>query len=282
MAWGAGAWGAVPWGAGYGAAAALQRVAEVRLNTIEVEFSGLVRAVDPTDYRDALFVASWTLTAIDPSSALVPRVQVVQLVQGYPEEGVTRTIVRVVFDADLDPDATYRIEANAQMETIDGGAISSPRSADLITFSRGFVSVFERLPREDRTDLASASDGTRIGGSLRYDETGDLANETGAVYLRKRILRRLLTLPGAILHLPGYGAGKRLKGNITAGAVARYRAEVRAQILEEPDVRSVVVSVTRPHPGILRTTVKVTDRDGLLLPEIAIATDTSTGATAEA
>lgn len=276
MSWGAGAWGAFPWGAAFGATASVQRATHSKLNAIDVQFSGLVTAGDPTGPGDALNRDLWTLTAIDPTSALVPRLQTIELVQGAPTEGVTKTIVRIFVDADLDPDATYRITASAALETLSGVPIMAPLSADFLTSERGFVPVYA-IAGEDRTDVASVGNADQIGGTYRYDETGDLANESGDVYLRKRVLRRATTIQGTILHLPGYGAGKRLKTTITPGEVAQYRAELRAQILREPDVRSATVSVTRPLPGILRTTIAITDRDGTLLPEISFLTDLNAG-----
>ena len=282
MAWGAGAWGANPWGASFGAAASVQRATHSALNTVDVQFSGLVTAFDPTDPADALNLANWTLTAVDPATALIPFLQISELVQGSPTEGVTKTIVRLFFDADLDPDATYRITADAAIETLSGSAIMAPFAQDFLTSDRGFVSVFAAVPQEDRTDIRSAGDESQIGGTYRYDETGDLENESGIDYLRKRIIRRATTIQGTILHLPDYGAGKRLKTTITAGSIAQFRAELRAQVLEEPDVRAVTVSVLRPLPGILRTTIKITDREGTLLPEITLTTDLAAGSTSGA
>ncbi len=279
MAWGAGAWGANPWGASFGAAASVQRATHSALNAVDVRFSGLVTAFDPTDPADALNPANWTLTAVDPATALIPFLQTTELVQGSPTEGVTKTIVRLFFDADLDPDVTYRITANAAIETLSGSAIMAPFAQDFLTADRGFVSVFAAVPQEDRTDIRSAGDESQIGGTYRYDETGDLENESGIDYLRKRIIRRATTIQGTILHLPGYGAGKRLKTTISAGSIAQFRAELRAQVLEEPDVRAVTVSVLRPLPGILRTTIKITDREGTLLPEITLTTDLAAGST---
>lgn len=282
MSWGAGAWGAFPWAAAFGAVASVQRATHALLNAVDVQFSGLVQAFDPTDPVDALNPANWTLTAVDPSSALIPLLQTTLLVEGSPTEGVTKTIVRLFFDADLDPDVTYRITADATMETLSGAAIMAPLSADFLTADRGFVSVFAAVPQEDRTDIRSAGDASQIGGTYQYDETGDLENESGSDYLRKRIIRRATTLRGTILHLPGYGAGKRLKTTISASSIAEYRTELRAQVLREPDVRAATVSVTRPLPGILRTTIKVTDREGTLLPEITLTTDLAAGTTSGA
>lgn len=278
MSWGAGAWGAFPWGASFGSAAAVQRATHSALNAVDVRFSGLVTAFDSTDPADALNPANWTLSALDPTTSVVPILQTTALVEGSPTEGVTNTVVRLFFDADLDPDVTYRITASPAIETLAETSIMAPLSADFLTAARGFVPVGVEL-QQDRTDIASAGDASRLGGTYRYDETGDLANETGVTYLRKRVLRRATTLPGTILHLPGYGAGKRLKTNISATSIDQYRTELRAQVLQEPDVRAVTISVLRPLPGILRTTIKITDREGTLLPEIRLTTDLAAGRT---
>lgn len=282
MSWGAGAWGAFPWAAAFGAAPSVQRATHALLNAVDVQFSGLVEAFDPTDPADALNTANWTLTAVDPTTSLIPLLQTTELVQGSPTEGVTKTIARLFFDADLDPNATYQITADPAIETLSGGGITAPLSADFLTTERGFVPVFAEVPQEDRTDIASAGDASQIGGTYRYDETGDLENESGDTYLRKRVLRRATTIPGTILHLPNYGAGKRLKTTISASDIAEYRAELRAQVLLEPDVRAATVSVVRVVPGILRTTIQITDRTGTLLPSITLTTDLAAGSTSGA
>lgn len=274
MSWGAGSWGASPWGATFGAMASVEFATHSRLNAVDVRFSGLVQTVDRTRSEDALNPANWTLTAVTPSAALVPNIQVVETVQNAPTAGVTKTIVQIFFDADLDADATYLIEASSSIETLNGSNITAPFSVQFLTARRGFVPVTLDIAGEDRTDIAFAGDASEIGGTYRYDETGDLANESGVTYLRKRVIRRATTLLGSIVHLPEYGAGQRLKTNITQATTTRLRSELRAQILEEPDVRAVAVSVFRPVPGILRVTIQITQRAGTLIPEITLLVPT--------
>lgn len=268
MSFAASSFASIPFASSFAPGPSVRR-AIARLNAVDVEFTEAVRAFDPTLDTNATNVDVWTLAPASPiSGATIPRVQYVTDRDG---DGL---VMRVFFDADLTEDAEYTIEVAATVRSEDlATAVSAPRSVGFVVPIRAFVPVGDRVPREVRTDLRSTAGRDAVSGTMRYDETGDLANESGVDYLRKRMLRRATALRGSFFHLPGYGAGKRLKGNVSSGDIAQYRSQLRAQLLLEPDVRDVAVSVARLARNVLRVSMRPTNVDGVLLPEVATTID---------
>lgn len=81
------------------------------------------------------------------------------------------------------------------------------------------------------------------GADLSIGPTGDLASSDGSQWTRERVLRRLLTAPGAYIWQPGYGAGlPSMVGRPVS--VAAIGATVRAQMRLERGVAQ------RPAPAV--------------------------------
>ena len=105
-------------------------------------------------------------------------------------------------------------------------------------------------------DLAWASD-------LSSSETGDLVTVGRPSLGTERILRRLLTNPGAYLWHPGYGAGLSAYVGQPVDSAA-IQALIRSQMLLESAVSSdpePVVLVQSDHAGSLFVQVRYADSD---------------------
>jgi hypothetical protein len=268
MGFGSGGFGAVPFGATFSAGPSVRLAYVSSRNAIDVEFTGPLSAVDATIATDALNPDNWALTVPVLSTAFLPFVQVVESYDGGAR-------IRVIFDADLTDGETYIVTVDGAVLDVTGAPVSAPLSAEVIVPTLGFVSVTDSLPRELRTDIRSVAGAKAVSGTPRYDETGDLANESGADYLKKRILRRAALLRGSVFHLPNYGAGKRLKTVITPAWLSNYQAEMKAQVLLEPDVSAVVVTVTRLASNIVRVAIRPTTVQGEIVPQIVFTVDTN-------
>jgi hypothetical protein len=87
---------------------------------------------------------------------------------------------------------------------------------------------------------------------LAWSLTGDLATVGGTVWGQQRVIRRLLTAPGAYIWHPTYGAGLPEKiGSLATDA--EITAIVLAQMLMEDAVAQSPppsVKVTRPQFGV--------------------------------
>lgn len=82
-------------------------------------------------------------------------------------------------------------------------------------------------------------------GIIPVSADGDYGFDSGIVNLKKRVYRRLITKPGAFMHLPGYGVGLLEYGKKLN--IAYWRSQIsntaKNQILQEPDVAACSVSV---------------------------------------
>lgn len=128
--------------------------------------------------------------------------------------------------------------------------------------SSPLVSLYRQIvpPSREATpsrDFANPQDGTAqltprpaSPGVFNVDDTGDYALDEGLASLKKRIVRRLVTAVGGFEHLPGYGVGIPAMGKKLArpAILAKKAADAQAQILQEPDVASCVVT-TRIDPA---------------------------------
>lgn len=241
--------------------------AQYALNSVDVGFNLEPRAERDGAPGDALTASAYTLLG---AGVQLPRVTWV--------ERVGPGVIRVYTDAALDPEAEYEIEVVGVL-SLDGYPISvSADSALFPTFRKGLPAPSQPIGGEVRTDLANLPGQGALNGALAYDETGDLANESGVAYLRKRILRRLTTARGGFFHLPDYGVGltAEVKRLVTPDLVRRMRSRIAAQVRAEPGVLEAKVSITRPTPVTLDVRISVRDDSGALIPEIRATVDLDT------
>lgn len=87
--------------------------------------------------------------------------------------------------------------------------------------------------------------------ALRTTATGDARTVTGRERLEQAIRRRLVVGHGELLHRPDYGCGieQQLERLNTPDRRAQMAAQIRAQIVREPAVKSATVLVRAGLPG---------------------------------
>lgn len=98
-------------------------------------------------------------------------------------------------------------------------------------------------------------------GDLVRDD-GDLATVDGIENVRQALLRRLLTMPGSLIHRPQYGVGiGQFQGSLQSFATQQQLAlRIQEQFAREDRVESVdrvVVSVNDEQPDMTRVLVTV-------------------------
>jgi phage baseplate assembly protein W len=100
-----------------------------------------------------------------------------------------------------------------------------------------------------------------MGSDLAAGPTGDLAASTGTEYGKERVLRRLLTNPGAYLWHPSYGAGLAAFVGQPVNA-ARIKAVIRSQIMKEAVVARTpapIITVTSTDTGFVYASIVYAD-----------------------
>ena len=104
-------------------------------------------------------------------------------------------------------------------------------------------------------DLAFTSDFVRT-------PSGDLDTIAGLENLKEAIMRRILTVPGSIIHRPNYGVGlKKFANSLNSlGTQQRLSNLIKDQLLQDDRVESFLgLKVTSPanNPSLVRIVVSV-------------------------
>lgn len=260
-AFGSGGVGSAPFGSG--SVSSFVSAVQVAMNAVDVTFSSPPSMSDRANVTDALFPANWTLSVVGPSPVTVRISQFVER-----RDAVT---ARVFFDGPLQVGWTFGIELNPRVVDAYGIPFASCCEIEVgPCYAEALASTATSVPTVavDLSNPFVARDAP-LGaagplGTYSATSTGDIANESGRAYLRKRVLRRATTVSGAFFHLPGYGFGQPLKTTIRADMLRQLQSKARAQILLEPDVFAceVVASFVGSSTFAIRLAIRVSDSDG--------------------
>ncbi len=274
----------MPYGGGpFGTATAdtLGLTGEVRAltaNQVVASYTGDPGLPNPANPASPLNPGNWTLLAIDPVTATVRLVQDVQLVtedtlptliDDLPQLGsVVLPVFLVSFDGVLTPGATYRLVLDTEGTETSGCECAE---FDALLIRRDALESDTRDDEGFIRDIANpflSRDALQFPpklGTYQVTDTGDLGlDKSGVSGLRKRILRRVSTALGEFFHMPGYGVALGIKKLLTLDQMQRLQARVTAQVLKEPEVASVQVSVIRVpgFPEVVSINVRAKTGDG--------------------
>ena len=237
--WGLGGWGLGSWGLGLGPFPF----------SIAGAYASSTRSIhviltQPADLATALSPNSWTIKRLDTGEFFT----VITVVDGpLNQEFDVYTIER--FPA-------YPIQLEIRAESLLSATlvpIAPPRFAVVY----GLVaSVAPNSPKVVDLENPQYEQPDRVAGTLRVDSSGDYVDHTGVPFLRKLIIRRLMTTPGGFFHLPNYGVGIRLKEPLPTGDLVKLRTEIQQQVLKEPEFDSAKVSISLGTNGVLTIIVQ--------------------------
>lgn len=286
-AWGSGSWGAGSWGGGPGLGGgdlAFLDAQPIRENVVRVEFSEKIYLSNLLDAADAGIVSKWQVSPVSGSIGMsgdpARSVRVVGVEFSDEDEGVAEEdygrFVNLVLDRPMTPfPAEYDVYwadifSASLASALDGNArlFSAYRIIDPPQVERGRPSRDFANPQtvaEARAQLSDVASALALG-TFGIGDDGDYATDEGRPSLKKRVLRRLMTIKGAFAHLPNYGVGvpaeaKRL--GISA-VISRLAGDAESQILEEPDVAKCrVIPIVNPDiPGLVIFRVLVRQKEG--------------------
>lgn len=254
--WGIGSWGVSPWGTGEMPAApgAGAQVYASGDRTVRLLLPFEPQHRYPTQVGDALNPKTWVLRF----PATGRQVHVLSVREVRDTEYELRTLELLANDlTELELRAPDLLYANGApvlgfLATF-GGQSSLPNSTQqLQTTAAGYA----------LTDVANPqTPNSPTGGTLVVTSAGEYRSVTGTALLKKLIVRRLQSNPGDFFHLPAYGAGLREKVPMAQSDLRRLAKRIEEQVLLEPEVEAVAVSLTlQPAAGILvvNLVVKVT------------------------
>ena len=235
----------------------------VNSNTVRAFLSKEPRHISPLSANDALNRLNWDLS-IFSGPGKIPEVEAVENAQPRPgllgpiDTGGTIGPIPTGWSVDLR--LARRILQATTYLTLAGAAIDSADGADDMAAAPD--------DRDDHPGITVERDPVRrqpvivqnAGVDLRYDffegrylldAKADLDVHAGAEFLKKRIIRRLISRPGGFFHLPTYGVGLTVKEPFNATRLAQLRGEILRQIRQEEDVEDLSVDVASTAPGVL-------------------------------
>lgn len=281
LAWGDGPWGGMAWGGGSSGVLTLDAALAIRENVIRLDFGTTVFFSGLLDVSDASNPEKYVVLPVAGTVGLdgdpVRGVSVVRVDLPGPDEIPPNDVGRFV-DLVLDrPMSPYPCRYDAVANDI----FSADLLQNLSSGTQRLDAVFKLLappvvevPRPVR-DLANPQFAADAGGlaqdasglgTFRVGSDGDYAFDEGDASLRKRIIRRLVSVAGRFAHLPGYGVGIPSYGKklILAGTLGKIVTEAEKQIALEPEVARVRVRAQQDpnNPGLVRFRVLVRTRTG--------------------
>ena len=240
-------WGLDPYGlTSYGSKLAgvgigFQSAVALTTNSVRVVLTDAAMHVSPAGIGDALNPNTWMVQRFDTMAFIaVVEVQVVN----------PSTYILITLEALGPASAVHRVSSVSLLDT-GGGLLIPPRhadflgiiaedlsSADLSAAQRGVTSIDIANPPTASVELEG------LGGTLVVNAGGDYETVTGAEYVRKLIMRRLVSAPGDFFHLPDYGVGLRVKEPVPGGDLIKLKAEVERQAKLEREVEDAYASIT--------------------------------------
>jgi hypothetical protein len=254
-------------GAASGLTFALVSVVPVAENRLRLTYSDLVYFSGIGDPQDAAMIEKYAVT-VDPSTkgldgAPARAVSVISAVLSPLSDvgALYGACIDLALDRPMSPHpAQYTVTSNGVWNATRTAV--DPVTLPFVGVHMGIAQPSLDSPRRSRDfaypPLATTNDNAGLitsssnaialpTGTYRTNGRGDYAYDEGAVGLKKRIFRRLVTRPGSFAHLgPSYGVGipQRLKKLATAMTVQHLVSEAEKQIAQEPDVAKVRVSAT--------------------------------------
>jgi hypothetical protein len=270
MPWGLGPWGLGPWGSGTTPPAYITGAVISTVRSMDVYFSAAMLAVSPLGEHDALNPARWSVQRYELGTTNVEQEFIVLEIIDLGGGSMFRvTILGVLGEYPFE----HAIDAFDLYDALGNPALSTG-SSPLVFVAPGLAAAAQNAAaRQDvvwdlRNDPFSLGDTGSIGGVFQTTSGADYDVQSGAELLRKLIIRRLTTMPGAFIMLrPGYGDGIALKVPLRAFDLPTLRARILQGVLSEPEVADAKVMLSMSADGILAISIQAKIRTtGAVVP----------------
>lgn len=280
--WGSDAWGSGTWGGSLlfvPGAFILTDAEPIAENIVRITFNLAVFFTGLLDPFDASDPSHYTITPVDGTSGYDGAPTRPVAVVFATQDPATPNSLDLTLDRPMSPYASQYTVSVANVISASGSFALDPTMS-----SFNFFGLFKLIqaPQLDTTiptrdianpqTLSAALDPLPNPqnpgnlGTIVVDGSGDYAFDEGLTNLKKRIYRRLISVPGKTAFLPSYGIGipaqaKRLS---TSGVRAQLAAEAERQIKLEPEVERVLVTVTTnaAHPNLVQFNILVKTKSG--------------------
>lgn len=250
-------------------------------NTVRVIFAEEPRHVSQLGATDSLRRDNWTLELVDNGGDLLvvePSIEVVE--NALPQPSIVTGLPDLPWSVDLRTDrrliekATYRIIANTDIVSADGSLTVPPDPDDRAEFPG--IHVSRDNVRRSPTEVRNAGVDLRYDffeGRYLLDPKDDLDVHDGLEFLKKRVIRRLITTPGGFYHLETYGVGLESKQVFSSLSTAELQVKIIQQLKLEEEIVQVAVDVVF-EAGILFVGIRARTRQrGALILNLQVPED---------
>lgn len=138
--------------------------------------------------------------------------------------------------------AGLRSASGALLSTIDEAGVAGTLDRSVSTPERQVV-----RRRQATQDLRSVpvTSMEQLGGTLFVTSTGDYGLHSGVPFVKKMVLRRLMSAPGDFFHLPEYGVGLKVKEPLPVQRLVSLRKLIELQLAKEPEIEALSVNLTQ-------------------------------------
>lgn len=287
--WGNQSWGGYGWGGPTTTGLQLVSALAIAENVVQLQFNLSVYFSGLGDVPDGSNASLYTVAPVagtvgyDGAPARTVRAVMAALAlpgKTLPAGSLEGTCVDVTFDRPMTPyPSQYTIVATGLYSADLSQALDpAANSEQFYGVFKGLVPASVELPTPTRDfanpqSLSAALDplpvplNPNVLGVFSIDDSGDYAFDSGMTAFKKRIYRRLITNPGAFLHLgAGYGVGVPSYGKQLARAatVQALAGKAEDQIGQEPETNAVkvLVAIEPNAPGLVRFNIYVRTRGG--------------------
>lgn len=259
-------WGLDPYGSGpWGGATTLSIASAfaVSIRTVRVLLTAEPVHLSPTGNGDALNPETWQVFRLDTGAPFTP-IEVDEVDPFTYDINVLENFA---------PFLVMHQVSSSSLVQIGGLPITDPKAATFPGAQADKVStpaaqLAQRRQLQDLLNQPSPNDASPLAGTLVIGAGGDYQRQSGASLARKLIMRRLTTPRGGFFHLPNYGVGLTEKAPLRIGDATKYRAQVEAQVLAEPEVESVKAPISLDRQNeIVVVQVKAKLRNGSAIEE---------------
>jgi len=246
--WGTGSWGLSTWGFGGGSGLSIVSAYALTERSIVVTLTKAPLANNTIVVGDALNPKTWTITRQDTGEDLL-----VIASRKITDESFELYTLRKFAHALI----THEVSSTTLVDP-SGDLIDPPTST---TFA-GCKKVVVTPAPTATLDLRNipAGDSSVASGTLQVGTDGDYISSGGEEFLRKLIIRRLITQPGEFLYNPTYGVGLRDKEPLPTSDLPKLQAQIELQLQREPEIKNVATTLTLTSDNILTVQVQATLR----------------------
>lgn len=209
----------------------------VRIQFIETPTTTKPVHVSSTGTKDALNPRSWNV--VQPFGITYTVMSVLGSADGYTYDILTLEHFPRYNAGDLLFTGQVRME-NGDEPSISTTFSGSIQSADT---SPNAKATTRGLQVRDLNNVVTPYEDL-VGGTLVINSGGDYESMSGEAFIRKLVMRRLISQKGDFFHLPNYGGGLRVKATFSTANLRAMAKDIEMQVLQEPEIEAARASLT--------------------------------------